>query len=877
MLIPIKPLDIELAPEAPSEVPVASRYRRVRVLARWSGIPVAVVETSVVDGHVRRCDVLAAILKHRPAALSTEAVRRALINTGVDTAMHPGSLTAPAPANAYAGGPSFSVAVCTRDRPQDLRLCLEALEKCVPAPLEVLVVDNAPSTEATAALLSSRFPRFRYIREDEPGLDNARNRAIHESSADIIAFTDDDVIVDPSWIGALAECFIDPAVGLVTGLIEPFELETRAQVLFEQYGGFGRGCRRAYLQGPRHGRIRWSLVGAGQLGAGANMALRRNIFNKIGGFDPVLDVGTPTLGGGDHEMFYRVLRAGYLCVYEPSAVVRHRHRRTVTELRRLLFAYGHATRCYLDRVAINFPGDRSSVRRLRLWWWRHWAVGRWWRSSFRPPLLPVGLVMAEIRGYVRARGAYARIRSTLITDESKRPDAFASSPSSGRSKRETIGIAVVDTAYPLRSIPAATAFDQMRICVEWRGRRIGEITISNHGGLISAIRLADEISSRFSRTLLTPLELEQKKQPFKLPASLLAHFSAGAPGLPPPGDEPVSIVVTTCDRPDALRRCLQSLMLIRTRRSLQIIVVNNRPGSPAASVVREIKGIECVDESRRGSSYARNAGIAAARHEFVAMVDDDMTVSAEWLENLLAPFAHADVMAVTGNTLPGRLETHAERMLELYGGFGRGPLSRTFDQAWFHKNRHRAVPTWKIGGSGNAAFRTAIFKWSAIGKWDPRLGAGVPTGVGEDTKLFYDILHAGYSIVYEPTAVARHFHRVTTAGLTKQLYAYSKGHVAYHLITFLQHRDCRALVRIGIELPLAFLERSREKLFGRYPYPWTLLGIELAGTLAAPWSLWRATRQARRVEQHHRRTQDESLRSLPPVETAEPPAIEVHP
>ena len=55
-------------------------------------------------------------------------------------------------------------------------------------------------------------------------------------------------------------------------------------------------------------------------------------FDRIGAFDPALDVGTPTRGGGDLEMFFRVLKDGYALVYEPRAIVRHRHRRDSLEL-----------------------------------------------------------------------------------------------------------------------------------------------------------------------------------------------------------------------------------------------------------------------------------------------------------------------------------------------------------------------------------------------------------------------------------------------------------------------------------------------------------------------------------------------------------------
>ena len=89
---------------------------------------------------------------------------------------------------------------------------------------------------------SSGGGRVRYVREPRPGLDWARNRAIAEARGDVIAFTDDDVAVDPGWIRALVAAFgSDETVAAVTGLVLPAELETEAQVLFERYRSFSRG------------------------------------------------------------------------------------------------------------------------------------------------------------------------------------------------------------------------------------------------------------------------------------------------------------------------------------------------------------------------------------------------------------------------------------------------------------------------------------------------------------------------------------------------------------------------------------------------------------------------------------------------------------
>ena len=94
-------------------------------------------------------------------------------------------------------------------------------------------------------------------------------------------------------------------------------METEPQILFEEYGGFGRGFERKWHRFGKSQcqRLARNCIGSGQFGTGANMSYRRAIFSEIGYFDPALDVGTATQGGGDLDMFFRVLKAGHTLVY----------------------------------------------------------------------------------------------------------------------------------------------------------------------------------------------------------------------------------------------------------------------------------------------------------------------------------------------------------------------------------------------------------------------------------------------------------------------------------------------------------------------------------------------------------------------------------
>jgi glycosyltransferase involved in cell wall biosynthesis len=312
--------------------------------------------------------------------------------------------------------PAVTVAVCTRDRPGDLATCLDSLERVDYEPLEILVVDNAPSSEATRALVEDRAGRVRYVREPRPGLDWARNRAIAEAGGEIVAFTDDDVTVDRAWIRALVAAFgTDDTIAAVTGLVLPSELETEAQVLFERYRSFGRGFTARRVAPEGRAAIAHRYGAAGDYGTGANMAFRRSLFGRIGAFDPALDVGTPTRGGGDLDMFFRVLKERYVLVYEPRAMVRHRHRRSMEALRSQIADHGVSFSSYIVRSALAYPDERLAFARLACWWWAKTAFRVLWPKA-NPAWTLRRLGLVELRGclvgltrYPLARRAAARL------------------------------------------------------------------------------------------------------------------------------------------------------------------------------------------------------------------------------------------------------------------------------------------------------------------------------------------------------------------------------------------------------------------------------------------------------------------------------------
>lgn len=311
----------------------------------------------------------------------------------------------------------LSVVVCTRDRPAELARCLTSLARLAEPADDVVVVDNASRDDAARQVVAAT--PFRYVREDRPGLDRARNRGIAEARHDLIAFTDDDVEVEPGWLGALAAAFRDPRIAGVTGRVLPAAQDTPAQRLFQSYGnGMDKGDRPrvfdgAALRAPE-------LLRAQDVGVGANMAFRRQALLAIGGFDPALDVGTPAAGAGDLDAFHRLLRAGCVLRYEPAARVRHHHRRDLEELRRQLHDNGRSYGVYLLKIWRDQRVPRPAVARFACGWGT-WLAGRLALGLVGRHRLPLSLLWAELRGAVEAPAAFRTIYSPHVEPAEHRP------------------------------------------------------------------------------------------------------------------------------------------------------------------------------------------------------------------------------------------------------------------------------------------------------------------------------------------------------------------------------------------------------------------------------------------------------------------------
>jgi GT2 family glycosyltransferase len=338
-----------------------------------------------------------------------------------------------APRGCSAARRDISVVVCTRDRDDVLHECLASLTRLRTPPCEIIVVDSAPSSDATRDVCRA-FP-VRYLRENRPGLSRARNRGVLGAVGDVIAFTDDDVSVDVAWLDDLESSLADSLVMAVTGFVAPLELATSAQYAFEAHGGFGRGFEPTIFNGAFGSPYRQASAS----GVGANLIIRRRAFSEVGMFDEGLGAGTPVRSAEDTDMLYRILGHGFRVSYEPQRIVWHRHRRDHQALRHVLFGYGAGVSGHAMLSLIRHR-DLGAARMLA-WWCRYLArdmaslIGS--NNSRR---LPARAVAAEIAG--TAMGPLLAVASRRRA--SHPPSAALDEPES----------AALDTPHPVvRELP----------------------------------------------------------------------------------------------------------------------------------------------------------------------------------------------------------------------------------------------------------------------------------------------------------------------------------------------------------------------------------------------------------------------------------------
>lgn len=288
--------------------------------------------------------------------------------------------------------PQTSLIVCSRDRPQLLRELVASVLAGDAVPTEIVIVDDSDApNEALRELKTERGCEILYLWTRARGLSRANNDGIAAARHDVLVFTQDDVLVSPTWFNTLVTALVKAGPQyVVTGRVPPeekvgahnFAPSTKADVLAEEYAGpTGEGI--LYVQ---------------------NMAMYRSLNGAVGGFDERLGPGTPYPSAEDNDFMYRVLKAGYRILYCPDAIVYHRAWRSQENFLPLRWNYGLGRGAmYAKNVT---PHDHFTFRQM-LWDIRVHLLGA--ATRFRTQrqiaygdfVLAMGIVYGAVRWWLQ--------------------------------------------------------------------------------------------------------------------------------------------------------------------------------------------------------------------------------------------------------------------------------------------------------------------------------------------------------------------------------------------------------------------------------------------------------------------------------------------
>jgi len=475
------------------------------VLVRAGGVPVGRLElrggaSSTALANAVPASVAEATLRAGLAALLGNGPPRERITVADALDAGRSGLTA------SADTPTITVAICTKDRVQQLERALTSVLPSLGLADELLVVDNASRNNLVEQLLRSRFPAARFVREERRGLGWARNRSIIESRSDVIAFCDDDCVMEPGTLPALRTVLArNPDVDAVTGLVEPLTLDNESDRLFEQYFASDRRYRRRWVRAPHANSVAGDVGNTGLYGTGASLAIRRDAFSRVGVFDAALGAGSQCDAGDDTEFVFRLLKSGGMLVCEPRISVRHEHRSGLAELETQVEAWSRGYACSVERSKLAFPEERLpfTILMARIAFLYHLR-----RAATQPAFRR--LAIAELRGMSGASRRYAESRiaaeQTARSVPSPAPDAAPGSltrlvsQNGGPPVRESRVLDLEALGDPL---VVDARVEQLLLDVRRNGRSIGTVSlVPSREGIVGADRVRDTLVDRLASALM---------------------------------------------------------------------------------------------------------------------------------------------------------------------------------------------------------------------------------------------------------------------------------------------------------------------------------------------------------------------------------------
>lgn len=420
---PMSILEIELGKALPLLSAVNEqtgyRYQRALCLIRLHSQPIGRIELALSDGQASPQDYAPRIWSALKTQINTHLQEDGLPPaTTLDASGLPPTSTPlclEKRERFLAQAPFVSVVIPTHNRPDRIQSCLSTLLALDYPRYEIVVVDNAPSGPETADYIQRTYadmPQIRYVREDRIGGSWARNCGITEARGEIVAFADDDIVVDTHWLTEMVKAFtLVDNIACVTGLLLPLELETPSQFWIEEFGGFSKGFQRQIFDMKEyHPKTPLHPYTAGRFGTGACMAFTATFLRSVGGFDIALGPATPALGGEDLTLFFEAVFRGHRLVYEPAAIGYHPHHRAYDSLKKQVYSYGLGIAAFTLRNVLHTPGHLFNFIAKIPYGFYFVLASRSSKNNKKSARYPAELTRIELKGMLRGPLAYLRSR-----------------------------------------------------------------------------------------------------------------------------------------------------------------------------------------------------------------------------------------------------------------------------------------------------------------------------------------------------------------------------------------------------------------------------------------------------------------------------------
>lgn len=234
--------------------------------------------------------------------------------------------------------PTIDIVIPTCNRGNLIEATIASIRACQGVTLTLWVIDQSQDDRTKQVVMQHTHadPRVRYVHTASRGISAARNAGVAAGCAPLVLFTDDDCRVDPDWARQMAQALNKPGVWAVFGRVLPDRADH--PLVNGVTPGIALGVKLSD-QPEMYTANRFNLG----FGHGASMGVQRTRLEQLGGFDEILGVGGPLRSWEDRDLGYRILTAGGIILYHPSALLYHRQWRDWGSVWRTTHNYGLGT------------------------------------------------------------------------------------------------------------------------------------------------------------------------------------------------------------------------------------------------------------------------------------------------------------------------------------------------------------------------------------------------------------------------------------------------------------------------------------------------------------------------------------------------------